>query len=55
MKRSSGHAFDPVAHFHLGNGASLHAIHPEADLSDQGLQNSWGVLANYLYDGRRIE
>lgn len=55
-KRGSGHtAFDPVAHFHLGNGAELHAIHPEADLSARGLSNSWGVMVNYLYDGSKIE
>ena len=50
-----GTAFDPVAHFHLGNGATLHQINAEADLSVQGLENSWGVMVNYLYDGLRID
>ena len=54
-RRSNGFAFDPVANFHLSNGAELHAIHAEADLSARGLGNSWGVMVNYLYDGARIE
>lgn len=55
VKHARGTAIDPVAHFHLGNGASLHKIHPEADLSARGLSNSWSVMVNYLYDGNRIE
>lgn len=54
-KRAPGTAADPVAHFHLSNGASLLAVHPSADLSARGLENSWGVMVNYLYDGDRIE
>ena len=50
-----GTVFDPVAHFHLGNGAILHKVHSEADLSERGMQNSWGVMVNYLYDEARIE
>ena len=48
-------ALDPVARFHLGNGASLHAIHWAADLSDKGLQQSVGMMVNYLYDLNSIE
>ncbi|MGB0505418.1 MAG: malonyl-CoA decarboxylase [Pikeienuella sp.] len=54
-KRAKGTAYDPVAHFHLGNGAILHKVHPNADLSPRGLENSWGVMVNYLYDGAQIE
>lgn len=54
-KRGKGTVYDPVAHFHLGNGAQLHAVHTEADLSDAGQANSWGAMVNYLYDGGRIE
>lgn len=53
--RLNGAAMDPVAHFHLGNGAVLHRVHAEADLGARGLKNSWGVMVNYLYDGARIE
>jgi malonyl-CoA decarboxylase len=48
-------AIDPVARFHLGNGASLHAIHWAADLSDNGLHQSAGLMVNYLYDLGSIE
>ncbi|MEW2915114.1 malonyl-CoA decarboxylase [Leisingera sp. JC11] len=54
-KRGKGTVYDPVAHFHLGNGAVLHKVHAEADLSPRGLSNSWGVMVNYLYDGDQIE
>lgn len=46
---------DPVARFHLGNGASLHQIHPMADYSEKGIQQSLGVMVNYLYDLGSIE
>ena len=54
-ERSGDLALDPVARFHLGNGASLHAIHWAADLSDKGLQQSIGLMVNYLYDLDNIE
>lgn len=54
-KRASGTVADPVAHLHLGNGATLLRIHPGADLSLRGTENSWGVMVNYLYDGETIE
>ena len=54
-ERSHDLALDPVARFHLGNGASLHAIHWAADLSDKGLQQSVGMMVNYLYDLDSIE
>ncbi len=44
-----GGALDPVARFHLGNGARLERIHAAADSSVRGLKNSWGVMVNYLY------
>jgi len=54
-RRPQGTAFDPVAHFHLGNGAQLHRINARADLSDNGRASGWGVMVNYLYDEGRIE
>lgn len=54
-KREPGTVADPVAHFHLGNGATLLGVHPSADLSPRGISNSWGVMVNYLYDGDKIE
>ena len=54
-ERASNVAIDPVARFHLGNGASLRAIHWAADLSEKGLHQSVGLMVNYLYDLDSIE
>ena len=45
---------DPVAKFHLGNGAIIHQINIDADLSEKGLLQSKGVMVNYLYDLSKI-
>ncbi|PWR02616.1 decarboxylase [Meridianimarinicoccus roseus] len=45
---------DPVARFHLGNGAILHAVHADADLSEKGRAQSGGAMVNYLYDLRKL-
>ena len=50
-----GGVADPVARFHLGNGARLEAIHLRGDLSPKGLKQSHGVMVNYLYDLDEIE
>ena len=42
--------YDPVARFHLGNGALVHAVHADADASPNGQAQSGGVMVNYLYD-----
>ncbi|TLP59454.1 decarboxylase [Parasedimentitalea maritima] len=49
-KRADGTPYDPVARFHLGNGALVHAVHSGADLSENGLAQSGGTMVNYLYD-----
>lgn len=54
-RSAKGGVADPVARFHLGNGARLEAIHPDGDLSPKGLQQSHGVMVNYLYDLDEIE
>ena len=46
---------DPVARFHLGNGATLHEVNAGADLSDNGMKQSRGTMVNYLYDLSSIE
>lgn len=48
-------AGDPVARFHLDNGARLERINLEADLSTKGLRQSHGVMVNYAYDLADIE
>jgi malonyl-CoA decarboxylase len=46
---------DPVARFHLGNGARLERINWLADPSPKGLAQSHGIMVNYLYDLDDIE
>ncbi|MXX89331.1 MAG: decarboxylase [Boseongicola sp. SB0665_bin_10] len=53
-KAPDGLPLDPVARFHLGNGAIVHAVHAAADISESGLAQSSGVMVNYKYDLSRI-
>lgn len=46
---------DSVAKFHLANGATLHQINWAADLSKKGLQQSAGLMVNYLYELDKVE
>ncbi|MCM5680614.1 malonyl-CoA decarboxylase [Schlegelella sp. S2-27] len=46
---------DPVARFHLGNGARLERINWAADVSRKGLKQSLGLMVNYLYDLGEVE
>jgi malonyl-CoA decarboxylase len=50
-----GHALDPVARFHLGNGARLERINPGADTSARGEAQSFGLMVNYVYDLGDVE
>lgn len=54
-KRSDGKPVDPVARFHLGNGAEVHAVHANADTSANGRKQSGGAMVNYLYDLSKTE
>lgn len=54
-KRGDGQPVDPVARFHLGNGAELQAIHWMGDTSARGLAQSAGIMVNYRYRLDRIE
>jgi malonyl-CoA decarboxylase len=54
-KTATGRARDPVAHFHLSNGARLERLNWAADLSPKGLQQSAGIMVNYLYRLSEIE
>ena len=46
---------DAVAKFHLSNGATLYQINWAADLSKKGLQQSGGLMVNYLYELDKVE
>lgn len=54
VKRRDGLPRDPVARFHLGNGALIHQVSASADLSEKGLAQSHGAMVNYLYDLTRV-
>jgi malonyl-CoA decarboxylase len=54
-KTPRGRALDPVAHFHLTNGARMERLNWRADLSPKGLQQSAGIMINYLYRLAEIE
>lgn len=55
MKDAATRPLDPVARFHLGNGARLERVNAGADLSPKGLRQSHGMMVNYLYDLPSIE
>jgi malonyl-CoA decarboxylase len=46
---------DPVARFHLGNGAALERLNWMGDNSEQGLARSAGIMANYVYSLGEVE
>ena len=53
--RSGKRALDPVAHFHLSNGARLERINMLADTSERGAKEAATLMVNYLYDLDKIE
>ena len=53
-KHHRGPPHDPVARFHLNNGALVGAVHANADKSKNGMAQSCGVMVNYRYDLSRI-
>ncbi len=54
-KRPNGTAFDPVAHFHLSNGARIERLNWLGDVSAKGIARSCGIMVNYSYRPDEIE
>jgi malonyl-CoA decarboxylase len=54
-RNKRGAPVDPVARFHLGNGARLERINWLADTSDRAIAQADGLMVNYLYDLDDIE
>jgi len=54
-KTADGRPVDPVARFHLGNGARIERINWLGDTSEKGLMESHGMMVNYRYGLADIE
>ena len=54
-KTADGRTVDPVARFHLGNGAKLERINWLGDASQKGLAEAHGLMVNYKYELKEIE
>jgi malonyl-CoA decarboxylase len=52
---SPGNRIDPVARFHLGNGARLERINWLGNAAPRAIHESFGIMVNYLYDHDSIE
>ena len=50
-----GKPADPVARFHLGNGARIEQLNWAGDPSAKGHKQSYGLMVNYLYDLKRLD
>lgn len=46
---------DVVARFHFGNGAQLYRLNWMGNTSTHGMEESCGIMVNYLYDPKQIE
>jgi malonyl-CoA decarboxylase len=53
-EKSRGKPLDPVARFHIGNGARLEQINWMADVSPNGLRQAAGLMVNYVYDKKQL-
>lgn len=47
--------YDPVARFHLSNGAAIYRVNPFANLKPHGLKSSAGLMVNYIYELAKLE
>jgi malonyl-CoA decarboxylase len=55
QEKSGTQPLDPVAHFHLNNGASVSRLLWLADTSARGMQQSYGMMASYRYDLSEVD
>jgi malonyl-CoA decarboxylase len=54
-EKSGDQPLDPVAHFHLNNGAQVNRLFWLADASPRGIRQSYGLMASYRYDLEKVE
>jgi malonyl-CoA decarboxylase len=55
QKTERGQPLDPVARFHLKNGAILERINILGDPSENGMKQSFGTMVNYVYNLAKVE
>ncbi len=55
LEKKRKKAFDPVANFHIRNGAEIFRINWEADTSARRIKESFGMMVNYRYVMENIE
>ncbi|MCC2612952.1 malonyl-CoA decarboxylase [Neorhizobium sp. Rsf11] len=55
VRRKNGRPVDPVARFHLGNGAQVDRLNFLGDRSPKGMRQSYGLMVNYRYRLGEIE
>jgi malonyl-CoA decarboxylase len=55
VRRGNGRPVDPVARFHLGNGAQAERLNFLGDRSPKGMRQSYGLMVNYRYRLGEIE
>ena len=55
QEKSGAHPLDPVAHFHLTNGALVSRIYWLAGTSAHGMDQSYGVMVSYRYEPSEVE
>ena len=55
LELKDGKPLDPVARFHLGNGARVERLNWAADPSAKGFKQSYGLMVNYLYDPKKLD
>ncbi len=54
-EKSGGQPLDPVANFHLNNGARVHRLLWLADTSERGMRQSFGMMVSYRYDLEHVD
>jgi malonyl-CoA decarboxylase len=55
QEKSGDQPLDPVAQFHLHNGAQVSRLYWLADTSARGLRQSWGLMASYRYEPAKVD
>ncbi|KAJ3010184.1 UNVERIFIED_CONTAM: hypothetical protein HDU68_002290 [Siphonaria sp. JEL0065] len=55
LEKKRSFALDPVANFHIRNGACVYQLNWMGDISEKGVTQSYGIMINYLYDLASLE